>query len=60
MVYTYTNQNQSWKMRRKNLCDFELQTDHLIPVRKPDLLIVNKKKRESTEIWTSLSQPTTE
>ena len=25
--------------------DFEMQTDHLISARKPDLVIVNKKKR---------------
>ena len=27
--------------------DFNIQTDHLIPARRPDLIIVNKKKRES-------------
>ena len=34
--------------------DFEIQTDHLILARPPDLLIVNnnKKKREPTEFWT--------
>ena len=26
-------------------CDFEIQTDHLITARRPDLVIVNKKKR---------------
>ena len=25
--------------------DFNIQTDHLIPVRRPDLIIINKKKR---------------
>ena len=29
----------------KLLCDFNLQTDHLIPARRPDLKIINKKKR---------------
>ena len=29
----------------KLLWDFEIQTDHLISVRRPDLLITNKKKR---------------
>ena len=25
--------------------DFGIQTDHLIPARRPDLIIINKKKR---------------
>ena len=29
----------------KFLWDFEIQTDHLISARQPDLVIVNKKKR---------------
>ena len=29
----------------KLLWDFNIQTDHLIPVRRPDLIIINKKKR---------------
>ena len=29
----------------KILCDFVIQTDHLIPARKPDLVIVNRKNR---------------
>ena len=28
----------------KNLWDFEIQTDHLISARRPDLVIVNKKQ----------------
>ena len=28
----------------KLLCDCEIQTDHIIPARRPDLVIVNKKK----------------
>ena len=27
------------------LSDFEIQTDHLISARQPDLIIINKKKR---------------
>ena len=27
------------------LGDFNIQTDHLIPARRPDLIIINKKKR---------------
>ena len=29
----------------KLLWDFDIQTDHLISARKPDLIILNKKKR---------------
>ena len=29
---------------KKNLWDFQVQTDHLIPTRKSDLVIVNKKE----------------
>ena len=32
----------------KLLWDFNIQTDHLIPVRRPDLIIINKKKRICT------------
>ena len=28
----------------KILCDFQIQTDHLISARRPDLMIINKKK----------------
>ncbi len=28
----------------KLLWDFNIQTDHLIPVRRPDLIIINKKR----------------
>ena len=29
----------------KLLSDFNIQTDHLIPARRPDLIIINKRKR---------------
>ena len=49
----------------KLLCNFEIQTDHLISARRPDLLMIKKKKkkkkkRELAELWTLLSQSTTE
>ena len=44
----------------KLLWDFNIQTDHLIPVRRPDLIIINKKKRELTKKSTFLSRLTTE
>ena len=31
--------------RHKLLWDFNIQTDHLIPARRPDLIIINKRKR---------------
>ena len=34
-------ENDSHKLLR----DFNIQTDHLIPARRPDLIIINKKKR---------------
>ena len=30
----------------KLLWDFDIQTDHLIPARRPDLIIINKKKKK--------------
>ena len=32
-------------MTHKLLWDFDLQTDHLILARRPDLIMINKKKR---------------
>ena len=45
----------------KPLWDFDIQTDHLISARIPDLIIINKKqKREFTKLYTFLSRQTTE
>ena len=38
----------------KLLWDFNIQTDHLIPARKPDLIIINKKKRKFVKLSTLL------
>ena len=43
----------------KLFCDFEIQMDHLILARQPDLEIINKKKR-SCRLWTLLSWLTSE
>ena len=32
-------------MTRKPIWDFDIQTDHLISARRPDIIIINKKKR---------------
>ena len=42
----------------KLLCDFKIQTDHLIFARRTDVEIVTKK--EPTEYWAKLSRQTTE
>ena len=45
----------------KLLWDFDIQTDHLIPARRPDLIIINKKKkRKSAKLLNLLSQLITE
>ena len=44
----------------KLLWDFNIQTDHLIPARRPDLIIINKKKLEFVKLLTLLSRRTTE
>ena len=44
----------------KLLWDFNIQTDHLIPTRKPDLIIINNKKRKFVKLSILLSQWTTE
>ena len=33
----------------KLLWDFNIQTDHLIPARRPDLIIINKKRKENLQ-----------
>ena len=35
----------------KFIWDFQIKTDYLISARQPDLVIVNKKKRERAESW---------
>ena len=45
----------------KLLWDFDIQMDHLISARRPDFIIINKKKkRELAKLWTLLSLLTTE
>ena len=34
----------------KLLWDFDIQTDHLIPARRPDLIIINNKKKRTCKI----------
>ena len=43
MVYAQT-QCLSWRMRRTNSWDFEIQTDHLILAKQLDVIIINKIK----------------
>ena len=49
------------KDTNKLIWDFDMQTDHLISARKPDLIIINKRKwRKSAKLLTLLSRQTTE
>ena len=43
---TYTKINDTYKL----LWDFNIQTDHLIAARRPDLIIINKKKKRTCKI----------
>ena len=43
----------------KLLWDFDIQTDHLISARRPDLIVINYKKRELAKLSTLLSRLTT-
>ena len=52
--------------RHKLLWDFEIQTDHVISARRPDLVIIHThthththSKRELAELWTLVSRLTT-
>ena len=44
----------------KLLWDFDIYTDYLISTRRPDLIVINNKKREFAKLLTLLSQLTTE
>ena len=45
---------------QKLLWDFNIQTDQLISARRPDLIVINNKKREFAKLSTSLFRLTTE
>ena len=51
------NQHPSWRMRHKLLWDFEIQTDHLISTRRPDFIIINKKKKKENLQYCGLCCP---
>ena len=58
--YMYSLKSIQENKMNKILWDFEIQTDHLISARWPDLKIVNKKKKkDSAELWTLQSRWTT-
>ncbi len=40
----------SLKMTHNIQWDFNIQTDHLIPARRPDLIIINNKKRRKSAV----------
>ena len=43
--YMHKSQSARQNETHKNLWDFEVKTDHLISARRPDLMIVHKKKK---------------
>ena len=47
--YMHNSESVQENETHKVLWDLVIQTDHLMLARKPDLMIVNKKKRESAE-----------
>ena len=51
---TYVPENDTHKFQ----WDFDIQTYHLITIRRPDPIITNKK-RELAKLWTLLSRLTT-
>ena len=63
--YMHNTESIQENETHKLLWDFEIQTDHQIPARRPDLVIINsnkkkkkkkrKRKRELAEVWTLLS-----
>ena len=42
--YMYKGESTLENETHKILWDFEIQTDHLIPARRPNLVLINKKK----------------
>ena len=53
------NNNNSENDTHKLLWDFDIQTDHLISPRRPDLIIINNKKRKSAKLSIFLFRLTT-
>ena len=56
MVYTHNQEPVQDNETHKVIWDFEIQTDHLISARRPDIGI-DKKKREPTELCTLPGRP---
>ena len=40
-----THQKLSEKIKHIQFCNFVIQTDHLIPVKRPNLVLINKKRQ---------------
>ena len=56
---THRNNNNNNNNDNKLLWDFNIQMDHLIPARRPDFIII-KKKKKFVKLSTLLSRRTTE
>ena len=48
-MHICTNQYPPWRMKHQILRDVQIQTDHLIPARKLDVVINDKKKKKKTK-----------
>ena len=57
--FDHTNKCYMHSPAHKLLWDFDIQTDHLISARRPDLIVINKKQ-ELAKMSTLLSRLTTE
>ena len=43
--YVHKPESVLEKEKQKTLWDFKIRTDHLIPVKRPNLVIINKKRK---------------
>ncbi len=57
--YMHNTESVQGNETHKLFRDFDIQTDYLISARRPDLIIINKKK-ELAKLWTFLFRLTTE
>ena len=61
MVYAQTRICQDFNRNKthKVFCDFEIQKDHLIPTRRPELVLINNKKITCHFVWSCQSDEET-
>ena len=59
-LYMHNPESVHENEMHKLFWDFEIQMNHQISIRRPEIIIINNKKRELAELWTLVSQQTTE